>query len=124
MKTIRLGNTPLEVTRIAYGCMGIGGSWDRAPLGEPTRREAVKAIRTALDEGINFFDHADIYCWGKSEEAFATIWTEVPNLRDRIIVQSKCGITLDNQLYEGSLTNFNFSYEHILRSVEASLKRL
>lgn len=124
MKTIRLGNTPLEVTRIAYGCMGIGGSWDRAPLGESTRREAAKAIRTALDEGINFFDHADIYCWGKSEEAFAAIWSEVPNLRDKIIVQSKCGITLDNQLYPGSLTNFNFSYEHILRSVEGSLKRL
>jgi len=114
----------LEVTRIAYGCMGIGGSWDRAPLSEPTRREAVQAIRMALDEGINFFDHADIYCWGKSEEAFAAIWSEVPHLRENIIVQSKCGIILDNQRYEGSLTNFNFSYEHILRSVEASLKRL
>ena len=124
MKTMQLGSTPLEVTRIAYGCMGIGGSWDRAPLSEPTRHEAVQAIRTALDEGINFFDHADIYCWGKSEEAFAAIWSEVPNLREKIIVQSKCGITLDNQLYEGSLTNFNFSYEHILRSVEDSLKRL
>lgn len=125
MKTIQLGNTPLEVSRIAYGCMGIGGSWDRnEPLSEPTKREAVKAIRTALDEDINFFDHADIYRWGKAEEAFAAIWSEVPNLREKIIVQSKCGIVMDNQLYEGSLTNFNFSYEHIMRSVEASLKRL
>ncbi len=125
MKTIQLGTTPLEVTRIAYGCMGIGGSWDRhEPLTVQTKREAVKAIRTALDEGINFFDHADIYRWGKAEEAFAAIWSEVPHLREKIIVQSKCGIVMDNQLYEGSLTNFNFSYEHILRSVEASLKRL
>ncbi len=125
MKTIRLGNTPLEVSRIAYGSMEIGGSWDRqAPLSEQSKGDAVKAIRTALDEGINFFDHADIYCRGKSEEAFAAVWSEVPHLREKIVVQSKCGIVLENQLYEGSLANFDFSYEHIVQSVEGSLKRL
>lgn len=125
MKTIHLGNTPLEVSRIAYGCMGIGRSWDRAePLGEQTKRDAVKAIRTALDEGVNFFDHADIYCWGKSEEAFAAIWAEVPNLREKIIVQSKCGIVMEGARPESTVGQFDFSYEHITRSVEGILKRL
>ncbi len=125
MKTIQLGNTPLEVSRIAYGCMGLGGSWARAtPLSEQTRREAVQAIRTALDEGINFFDHADIYRWGKAEEAFATIWSEVPDLREKIIVQSKCGIVMEGARPESTVGQFDFSYEHITRSVEGSLKRL
>lgn len=125
MKTIRLGNTSLEVSRIAYGCMNIGGSWDRLePLGEQTKRNAVEAIRTALDAGVNFFDHADIYCWGKSEEVFAAIWAEVPHLREKIIVQSKCGIVMEGARPESSVGQFDFSYEHITRSVEASLKRL
>ena len=125
MKTIRLGHTPMEVSRIAYGCMGMGGSWDReAPLSEQTRREAVKAIRAALDEGINFFDHADIYCWGKSEEAFAAIWAEAPNLREHIIMQSKCGIVMEGARPESTVGQFDFSCEHITRSVEGSLKRL
>ncbi len=124
MKTSQLGSTPLEVSRIAYGCMGMGGSWDRTPLSEQTKREAVQAIRTALEEGINFFDHADIYCWGKSEEAFASIWSEVPHLREKIIVQSKCGIVMEGARPESTVGQFDFSYEHITRSVEGSLKRL
>ena len=125
MKTIQLGSTPLEVSRIAYGCMGLGGSWDRAePVSDQSKREAVQAIRVALDEGINFFDHADIYRWGKSEEAFAAIWSEVPHLREKIIVQSKCGIVMPGARPESTVGQFDFSYEHITRSVEASLKRL
>ncbi len=125
MKTIQFGSTPLEVSRIAYGCMGLGGSWDRAAqLGEQTKREAVQAIRTALDEGINFFDHADIYRWGKAEEAFAAIWSEAPGLREKIIVQSKCGIVMEGARPESTVGQFDFSYEHITRAVEGSLKRL
>jgi len=125
MKTIQLGSTPLEVSRIAYGCMGLGGSWDRSePISDQSRHEAVQAIRTALDEGVNFFDHADIYRSGKSEEAFAAIWSEVPNLREKIIVQSKCGIVMPGARPENTVGQFDFSYEHITRSVEGSLKRL
>ena len=125
MKTIRLGTTPLEVSRIAYGCMRLGGGWDRSlPLNEQTKREAVQAIRTALDEGINFFDHADIYHWGKSEEAFAAIWSGVPHLREKIIVQSKCGIVMQGARPESTVGQFDFSYAHILQAVEGSLKRL
>jgi predicted oxidoreductase len=125
MKAIQLGSTPLEVSRIAYGCMGLGGSWDRAePIVDQTKREAIAAIRVALDEGINFFDHADIYRWGKSEEVFAAIWSEVPNLRAKILVQSKCGIVLPGGRPASTVGQFDFSCEHITRSVEGSLKRL
>ena len=125
MKTIQLGRTPLEVSRIAYGCMGLGGSWDRSvPLSEQTKREAVNAIRAALDGGINFFDHADIYRWGKSEEAFAAIWSEAPHLREKIVVQSKCGIVMEGARPDSSVGQFDFSYEHITQAVEASLRRL
>jgi predicted oxidoreductase len=104
--------------------MPLGGSWDDSPLEDATRREAVRILRFALDQGINFFDHADIYCRGKSEQAFATIWDEVPNLRERIILQSKCGIRFGGDPETESPHRFDFSYEHIIRSVEGSLTRL
>lgn len=124
MKLQPLGSSDLQVTRIAYGCMTLGGSWDRNPLAEGTRKEAVKSIRAALDCGINFFDHADIYCMGKSEEVFSTIWQEAPGLRDKIYLQSKCGIRFPGEPSPNSPHRFDFSYEHITASVEGSLKRL
>jgi predicted oxidoreductase len=104
--------------------MPLGGSWDAKPLSEGTRQEAVRIILTTLDEGINFFDHADIYCHGKSEEAFAEIWKSSPMLRDSIILQSKCGIRFPGDPNPNSPHRFDFSYEHIINSVDGSLKRL
>lgn len=124
MKTQTLGSSDLQVTRIAYGCMQIGGSWNSDPLDQATRKEAVRIIRAALDQGVNFFDHADIYSRGKSEEAFSEIWKESPNLRDQILIQSKCGIRFEGDPVPGAPHRFDFSYEHIIRSVEGSLKRL
>ncbi len=124
MQTQPLGSSDLQVTRIAYGCMPLGGTWDAAPLSDSTRKEALRSIRAALDEGINFFDHADIYCIGKSEEAFSAVWDEAPNLRGKIILQSKCGIRFAGEPNPASPHRFDFSYAHILRSVEGSLRRL
>lgn len=124
MKTQALGASPLEVTRIAYGCMAIGGTWTSEPASDETRREALSVVEFALDQGINFFDHADIYCRGKSEEVFAQIWAKRPGLRDRILLQSKCGIRFADDPVAGVPHRFDFSYEHIMRSVEGSLKRL
>ena len=119
MKTYRLGTSDLNVSRIGYGCMGIGGSWDDAPLTDSVRKAAVQSVQAALDAGINFFDHADIYCNGKSEEAFAELWKDSPQLRQQIYLQTKCGIRFGPPLHR-----FDFSYEHIIRSVEGSLRRL
>ena len=124
MKTQTLGSSDLQVTRIAYGCMPLGGEWDDSPISESTRKEALRSIHAALDQGMNFYDHADIYCIGKSEEVFAAIWQEVPGLRSKIIVQSKCGIRFAGEPNPNSPHRFDFSYDHILRSVEDSLKRL
>jgi predicted oxidoreductase len=124
MQTQPLGKSDLQVTRVGYGCMPLGGRWDGSPLDDQTRAEAMKSVHAALDAGINFYDHADIYTMGKSEEVFAGIWKEVPNLREKIIVQTKCGIRFPGQPNPGDPQRFDFSYEHILRSVEGSLKRL
>lgn len=124
MNTQSLGVSDLKVTRIAYGCMPLGGEWNYEPLPDQTRKEAITSIHAALDAGINFFDHADIYCMGKSEEAFSGIWQEAPGLRDKIYLQSKCGIRFGGDPHPGAPHRFDFSYEHILASVEASLRRL
>lgn len=124
MKNFPIPQTDLEVSQIIYGCMQIGGGWDKQPLSTQTRSQAVAIIRTALDEGINFFDHADIYCYGKSEQAFAAVWENAPALRRSIVLQSKCGIRFAGDPDKGSPHRFDFSYAYIIRSVEGILERL
>lgn len=124
MKTQFLGNSDLRVTRIAYGCMPLGGSWDNKPISEETTRNAIRSIRAALDQGINFYDHADIYCRGKSEQVFSHIWHEMPGLRSQVYIQSKCGIRFNGDPDPASPHRFDFSYDHIIQSVEGSLRRL
>lgn len=124
MKTQTLGTSDLQVTRIAYGCMPLGGAWDTSPLTDQTRKDAIQSVRVALDQGINFYDHADIYCRGKSEEVFSAMWQEVPGLRDKILVQSKCGICFPGDPHPDSPQRFDFSYAHIMEAVHGSLERL
>ena len=107
MKLIRVGNTVIEASRIGLGCMRLSDN----------KSEAIKTINAALDSGINFFDHADIYGGGKREEVFSEIWDGNSGLREEIFIQSKCGIRHNPQ-------RFDFSYEHIVQSVEGSLSRL
>jgi aryl-alcohol dehydrogenase-like predicted oxidoreductase len=118
MQTYSLGVSDLNVSQIGYGAMSIGGSWDDTPLTDSIRKSAMQTLRTTLDAGINFYDHADIYCNGKSEEVFADLWKDTPHLRQEIYLQTKCGIRF------GPPHRFDFSYEHIIASVEGSLKRL
>ena len=106
MKTITLNNTNLSIPEIGMGCMRIV---------ELENVDAVKGwVDTALEHGINFFDHADIYGKGRCEELFGQVLT--PSLREKIILQSKCSIRPG--------IAFDFSKEHILNSVDGILKRL
>ncbi|WP_336775887.1 aldo/keto reductase [Paenibacillus sp. MMO-58] len=107
MRTIKLGSTALEVPVVAVGCMRIN-SLDKAG--------AERFVQTALEQGANFFDHADIYGAGTCEEIFAEAIHMNDSVRENIILQSKCGIK------PGVM--FDFSKEHILASTDAILKRL
>ncbi len=105
MKTITLGKSKLSVPRIAAGCMR---------LHQKSEREIAEWIDTALSLGICFFDHADIYGGGECERLFGRVLT--PSLREKMILQSKCGLC-GGKLYD-------FSCEHILESVDGTLARL
>ena len=125
MKRIQLGKSYLMVSQIALGCMGLGGEWDaKIPLTKSDEVAAIKAVEAALEQGINFFDHADIYKGGKAEAVFSSIWDAKLVDRESIFIQSKCGIRLMNDLYEGSAPHYDFSYEHIMHSVDGILSRL
>ncbi len=118
-------NTDLNPTRIIYGCMNLGNNRNRTELSvNEMKREAVKTINAALECGINMFDHADIYGRGKSEEMFSEIWKEHSGLRDKIILQSKCGIRFSGDPTPDAPHRYDFSYEHIINSVEGILRRL
>ena len=106
MKYIKVPYTDINASEISLGCMRISGM---------TNQEISTLIHTAMDEGINFFDHADVYGGGKCEEKFSEALDMNSSLREKMILQTKVGIR------QGS---FDFSREHILEAVDGSLKRL
>lgn len=124
MNKMQLGTSGLQVSRISLGCMELGNCGQREPLKEENRRDAVEAIRTALDGGIDFFDHANIYGRGKCEQVFSSIWKELPHLRGQVFLQSKCGIRFAGDPTPEAPGRFDFSRSHILEAVEGSLRRL
>jgi predicted oxidoreductase len=87
------------------------------------KAHAAQLIDAALEEGINFFDHADVYTRGKSEAVFGEAVRARPGLRERMVVQTKCGIRFQNDP-AGAPGRYDFSNDHILRAVEGSLRRL
>jgi len=106
MKKLKLANCDLDASEISLGCMRIS---------QMTNPEISQLIHTALDEGVNFFDHADIYGDRKSEEKFSEALDMTARLRETMILQTKCGIR------KGA---FDFSKAHILEAVDGSLQRL
>lgn len=108
MKKIRLGESDVWASQVALGCMRM----DQLSIDE-----AAEVIQTALNVGIDFFDHADIYGQGKSEKIFAEALKKLDVSREDIFIQSKCGIDAENRCY-------NFSKDYILESVDGILERL
>lgn len=106
MKEIAIGQDKVKVSEIGLGCMRI------PELGE--KKDVRHLIETAVDCGINFFDHADIYGGGRAEEIFGECLPA--GLREKILIQTKCAIR------PGCC--YDFSYDHIMKSVDGSLKRL
>ncbi|MEV4998178.1 aldo/keto reductase [Streptomyces niveus] len=107
--------------RLLYGCMGLGGAWDTTPYGPGDIDAAETAVQAALDIGITTFDHADIYRHGKSEAVFGEVLSRTPALRERVVLQTKCGIRLADGDRPGI---YDLRASSIVRRVEESLTRL
>ncbi|MFQ3545597.1 aldo/keto reductase [Halobacillus rhizosphaerae] len=106
MKKVKLGRSDLEVGEISLGCMRIN---------KLSKKDAAEVIENAMDCGVDLFDHADIYGGGESEKVFADAIHMNEDVREKMKLQTKCGIR------DGM---FDFSKDHILESVEGSLRRL
>ena len=105
MKKIKIGNMS-EVSAVSLGCMRMAGI---------SEKQVDSIMETALDNGINYFDHADIYGGGESEKLFGDYLKRNKSARDKMFIQTKCGIRKGQ---------FDFSKQHILNAVDGSLKRL
>ncbi|WP_407270921.1 aldo/keto reductase family oxidoreductase [Radiobacillus sp. PE A8.2] len=106
MRKMKLGTSDLQVGEISLGCMRMSSL---------SEKDAAAVINNAIEAGVNLFDHADIYGGGSSEEVFANAINMNSSVREKMILQTKCGIR------DGF---FDFSKNHIINSVEGSLKRL
>lgn len=106
MKTIKLGKSDILVPAVAVGCMRIA---------DMENDDIVKHLNYCIEQGLNFFDHADIYGGGNCEKVFAKAFKETGFKREDVILQSKCGIR------KGV---YDFSKDYILDSVDGILSRL
>ena len=105
MKMIKIGGD-IASSAVSLGCMRMSA------LNEKGVDEIMDC---AIESGVNFFDHADIYGRGESERLFGEYLKRNTGVRDKILIQTKCAI------HDGQ---YDFSKEHILRSVDGSLARL
>lgn len=115
MKTQRLGPDGVEVSRIGLGCMGLAGTWNPDEVGPENRKRAIEAFEAALDAGITFYDHADIYGGTACETIFRDCLRAVPGSRERIFIATKVGIRSGY---------YDHSADYIRRSIRGSLERL
>lgn len=120
-KAIPLNQYYPGASTIGLGCMGFGGDWSNAPFSNEHVAQVNAAIDASLEAGITFFDHADIYTMGKAEAVFGEVLKARPELREQMVLQSKCGIKFDDEAGPG---RYDFSADWILHSVDGILQRL
>jgi predicted oxidoreductase len=113
MKTAKVPRTDIAASRIAFGCAMLGWDWDSPDF----VTKSIPIIQTAVDQGITFFDTADVYGYGKAETALGEVLKASPGLRAKLIIQTKVG----DRFREGEINN---TYEHIMAAVAGSLERL
>ena len=124
MKTYQIPQTDLETSRIAYGTWHLGGGWDNEPPTQAIEDRADRLIHAAVDFGITLIDLADIYTRGKSDKVVGYVIKNDPSLRDKVLLQEKCGIRFGDDPNPGDPGRYDFSSQHIIRSVETCLDRL
>jgi aryl-alcohol dehydrogenase-like predicted oxidoreductase len=113
MKYRMLGSTGIEVSEVGYGTWGIGGN----AYGRVDDEESKKALQFAFESGINFYDTADLYGNGHSEQLLGEVFRDV---RDRVIIATKGGTLPHSGFYMPQ----DFSSRHLREALEGSLKRL
>ena len=115
MKRIRLGRTDLDVSRVCFGTWQFGGDW-----GSLDEQENVAAMHRALELGINFFDTAQAYGFGASEQLVQrAVGDELRSRRDEIVIATKNGLRMtDDALVRDS------SRDWLRQGVEDSLGHL
>ena len=123
MQTLQLGKSDLISSRIAYGCWRLGGT-EGSDLSPERAAQARRAVLAAYDAGYTLFDLADIYCHGEAERVFGQVLKEVPGMRERILISSKCGVCRQGDPHPDSPYRYDFSAGHIICSCEESLQRL
>lgn len=109
MRYITLGQDDKELSEIVLGMMRIK---------DKSVKEVEELVETALSVGINAFDLADIYGLGRCEELLGLVLKNRPDLREKMWIQSKCGICIEEFTY------FDFSKDYIIKSVDGILQRL
>lgn len=109
MRYITLGQDDKELSEIVLGMMRIK---------DKSVKEVEELVETALSVGINAFDLADIYGRGRCEELLGLVLKNRPDLREKMWIQSKCGICIEEFTY------FDFSKDYIIKSVDGILQRL
>lgn len=124
MHTIKLGTSSLTTSRLAYGCWRVAGTWDPAEVTPEGRAEGRRAILAAFEEGYTLFDNAAIYCRGEAERVLGEALREVPEMRRRVAVATKCGIRPAGDPHPDSPARYEFTAAHIIQSCENSLQRL
>lgn len=122
MKSIPLAS--LKVSRMAYGCWRIAGTWDPSRVTARAEASGAKAVLAAYEAGFTFFDQADIYCHGVTETILGQVLKQHRALRKEIVIATKCGIRMAGEPRKDSPYRYDFSAEYIIRSCEQSLKRL
>lgn len=109
MRYITIGQDDKELSEIVLGMMRIK---------DKSVKEVEELVETALSVGINAFDLADIYGRGRCEELLGLVLKNRPDLREKMWIQSKCGIRIEEFTY------FDFSKDYIIKSVDDILQRL
>jgi predicted oxidoreductase len=118
MQTQQIGKSGPIATKLAYGCMKIARSWEKTLSDAERERMGIESIVAAVEAGYTLFDHADIYGKSQCESIFGKALKADTSLRENMIIATKCGCC-PQPVY-----HWNFSYEHIVKSCEDSLKRL
>lgn len=116
MKYVRLGHSGLQVSKVLLGCMSFGDpGWREWVL---TEEQSTPLIREAVELGINYFDTADVYSFGRSEEIVGNALKELAP-RDEVVIATKLGLPMG----KGPLRR-GLSRKRVFDSVDAALRRL